>query len=129
MESESGQRMTLHPYALGVKPGSVSMYTGPNSSGDTWVSGEGHIEMRTLDSFDFQDVGLIKIDCEGYEEFVLRGGEETVVSNKPVIVVEQKRDHATKFGLKPQGAVEFLTTLGYRLDSEIGGDFFMVPKR
>lgn len=119
---------TLHPYALGEREGSVSLYTGPASSGDTWVKGDGDIPMRTLDSFGLRNVDFIKIDCEGYEEFVLRGAEILIGTWRPVIVVEQKRDHATKFGLKPQGAVDYLTKVhGYKVDAVMAGDFFMVP--
>ena len=120
--------VTLNPYALGEREGSVSLFTGPASSGDTWVKGDGNIPMRTLDSFGLRDVDFIKIDCEGYEEFVLRGAEILIGTWRPIIVVEQKRDHATKFGLKPQGAVDYLTKVhGYGVESVMSGDFFMVP--
>jgi hypothetical protein len=59
----------------------------------------------------------------------LRGAAATISHNRPVIVVEQKRDHATKFGLKPQGAVEYLVKEhAYQQADEIGGDYFMVPR-
>jgi hypothetical protein len=103
------------------------MWSEEGSSGNTQVRGKGEIPMQTLDSFGFTVVDLIKVDCEGYEENVLRGAEATIVTCKPVICVEQKRDMATRFGLKPQGAVEFLKSLGYRVAEEIGGDYIMVP--
>lgn len=122
--------VALHPFALGDHEDEVSIYTGPNSSGDSWIKGKGKVPMRTLDSFSLQDVDLIKIDCEGYEEFVLRGAISTIFYQRPVIVVEQKRDHATKFGLKPQGAVEYLIKEhGYQQVSEMAGDYFMVPQK
>lgn len=120
---------SLHTVALGDHEDTVSMYTGPASSGDTWVKGKGEIPMKTLDSYAFEFVDFIKIDCEGYEEFVLRGAALTIGLNRPIIVVEQKRDHATKFGLKPQGAVEYLVKEhAYRQVNEMAGDFFMVPR-
>jgi len=124
--------VNLHPFALGEKPGSVRMITGPASSGDTRVdtshiSNTALVDMRTLDSFGFADVDAIKVDCEGFEEFVLRGAEKTLITWRPTICVEQKRSMATRFGLAPLGAVKYLVGLGYRTQQEISGDFIMVP--
>ena len=121
--------VNLHACALGKEEGSVSIHTAPTSSGDSWVSGGGEIPMHTLDSFGFADVDFIKIDCEGYEENVLRGAEALLKEWKPVVCVEQKRDMAnTRFGLAPLGAVKFLQTLGYGVEQEISGDYIMVAK-
>lgn len=46
------------------------------------------IDVRTLDSFAIENVGLIKIDTEGYEIPVLRGATKTILSNKPRLVIE-----------------------------------------
>lgn len=116
----------LHDCALGAKEGSVAMWSEKGSSGNTQVRGAGDIPMRTLDSFEFEDVDLIKIDCEGYEENVLVGAAITIANHKPVIIVEQKRDMASRFGLKPQGAVSYLQAMGYKVVKEISGDYVMV---
>ena len=84
--------VTLHPCALGMLEGSVSIRTEPTSTGDSWVKGEGDIPMRTLDSFNLENVDFIKIDCEGYEENVLRGAMDTIRRCRPVVLVEQKRE-------------------------------------
>lgn len=119
---------TLHPIALGAEPGLISIDTETGSSGNSAVGvGPGEIEMRTLDSFCFQELDFLKIDTEGFEENVLRGGEQTIKACKPVIVVEQKRAMASRFGLKPLGAVRLLEFWGYKIAEEISGDFIMVP--
>jgi len=46
------------------------------------------VEARTLDSFGFPGVALMKIDVEGYEAEVLRGAEQTIRAFYPVIIVE-----------------------------------------
>lgn len=117
----------LHACALGAKEGKVSMWSEKGSSGNTQVRGDGDIPMKTLDSFQFTDVDLIKIDCEGYEENVLLGASVTIAANRPVVIVEQKRDMATRFGCKPMGAVAVLQDLGYVISKEISGDYIMVP--
>jgi FkbM family methyltransferase len=127
MSVEHGADVILHGCALGAKAGSVSMRVDPKSTGGTYVKGAGDIPMHTLDSFGLHDVDLIKIDCEGFEENVVRGGEALIKRDRPVIIVEQKRDFAAKFGLKPQGAVDYLRSLGYKVHSEIGGDYIMIP--
>lgn len=127
LESVETPNVILYPYALGEREGQVSIRTEPTSSGDSRVDGPGDIQMRTLDSFDFQDVDLLKIDAEGYELFILRGAEELIARQKPVVVVEQKRGHASRYGLGDKDAVGWLQSMGYRLAREISGDFLMVP--
>lgn len=46
------------------------------------------VRIRTLDSFQFENVGLIKIDTEGFEEPVLLGAMETIHRNKPRLIIE-----------------------------------------
>lgn len=122
-------KLELHPIALGAEAGNVSIKTAPTSSGDSWVSGGGEIPMQTLDSFGFQQVDFIKVDCEGYEENVLRGAAATIDAFRPIIMVEQKRDMASeRFGLAKLGAVNFLLERGYKVAAELSGDFLMVPQ-
>jgi len=132
---------SLWPFALGKESGRVSMLSNDYASGDSYLSTavsrrviDGHVakpadanvEMRTIDSFKFIDVDLIKLDAEGYEENIARGAEQTIRKWRPTIVIEQKRDMARKFGLEPQGGVAYLKSLGYRVVREINGDFIMV---
>lgn len=45
------------------------------------------VHMRTLDSFNLNNVSLIKIDVSGAEEEVLKGAIETIKRNKPIILL------------------------------------------
>lgn len=121
------QHVTLHPCALGNEEGMCSIKIRPGVSGDSQVRPGTDVPLKRLDSFGLVNVDLLKIDCEGFEENVVRGGEETIKRWMPTIVVEQKRDFATRFGLKPQGAVALLKGWGYTVTEEIGGDYIMVP--
>jgi FkbM family methyltransferase len=118
-------KVTLHPFALGANAGRVAIVTEKGSSGNSMVKGAGQVEMRILDSFDFQNVGFIKVDVEGFEENVLRGGEQMLRKWKPVAIIEQKREMSLRFDLKPLGAVSFLKSLGYETVREISGDYIM----
>ena len=51
-------------------------------------TGGERVEMRTLDSFGFQNVSLVKIDVEGFENEVLAGAERLLRENRPVILIE-----------------------------------------
>ena len=116
----------LHACALGEKDGMVSIHVTEGQSGDAWVEGAGTIPMTTLDSFGFEGVDFIKLDCEGYELFALRGGEQMLKRDKPVVIVEQKPKRGAKFGLSDTAAVDYLLSLGYTLKKEISGDYILV---
>lgn len=117
----------LHECALGAEVGTVNIYTAPTSSGDSYVDGAGDIPLRVLDHLNLSNVDLIKLDCEGFELFALRGAVDTLFRCQPVIIVEQKPGKAQKFGLKETEAVTFLESMGYRMAREMSGDFIMVP--
>jgi len=80
----------------------------------------------TLDSFGFTEVDFIKIDCEGYEYPILMGAEQTILANKPVIIVEQKPNKGNTFGYAEDKAVQYLISLGMKTHKVISGDYIMV---
>jgi FkbM family methyltransferase len=115
--------VTLYPVALGERECEVGMVVGTNNSGHSVVSGEGKTLMRPLDSFGHRNIGYIKADCEGYEVFALKGGEETLKRCKPIVSVEQKpsgfgeryaaRDYLVSLGMKELGRVHDDIVLGW----------------
>jgi FkbM family methyltransferase len=46
------------------------------------------VEVRTLDSYGFEDVRVAKVDVEGGELEVLEGGRETILRDRPALIVE-----------------------------------------
>jgi FkbM family methyltransferase len=80
----------LFDCALGDKKTSVGLGFLNGSTGSTHIKGDGDIPMLPLDHFEFPIVDFVKIDVEGYEYFVVKGGEQTLRNNKPVIILEQK---------------------------------------
>lgn len=124
------ENATLIECALGSDVCSVKIGTRTKgSSGDTGVLTDGRdgytVPQQTLDYFELQDVNLLKIDCEGYEEFVLRGGIETLKRCKPVVIVEQKGTMSEQYGLGMKSAVTLLISLGAKVQDEISGDFIL----
>lgn len=53
-----------------------------------WIGHGGVVQIHTLDSYELDNVTLIKIDVEGMEPYVLRGGEKTIRRNRPIIFAE-----------------------------------------
>ena len=85
-----------------------------------------HAGMNRLDDFNFQNVDFIKIDCEGYEYFVLRGAEKTLLQNKPCIIVEQKPETGMeKYGIGITDGVKYLESLGAKRRASIQGDYIL----
>jgi len=73
--------------------------------------------VRRLDDFMAEDGGgadLIKCDVEGAELFALRGAEETLRRDRPILFVEMLRKWAAKFGYHPNEIIQFLEPMGYR---------------
>src|SRR5690606_31079732 len=79
-----------------------------NLGGQSLRKGTGRIKVRTLDSFGISaPVAAIKIDVEGMELDVLKGGKRIIESSLPMLYVESQ----TKESFIEISA--YLTTLGY----------------
>ena len=58
--------------------------------------------MRTLDSYELRP-SLMKLDVQGAEERVLRGGLATITAHLPVLIIEQSPSTAFDSLLGPLG--------------------------
>lgn len=118
---------TIHRVALGEHEGSVKMVIEADNTGSTHVSrgDTGDIPMVTLDSFALTDVDFVKIDVEGYELDIIKGGFDTFKNNDPVVIVEQK----DKYVIPEHGkhaAVRFLMReLQYRVIGRVVDDWIL----
>jgi len=126
VENVHGTNVKLHECALGSGEASVAMVYEQWDSGGTHVGGPGDIRMRTLDSFMFDNVDYIKIDCEGYELEVLKGARETIERYRPCVIVEQKPHKLmANYGTKGAPAVDYLKAMGAVVRAELSGDFIL----
>jgi FkbM family methyltransferase len=107
-----GKRGRIEPYAVSNKRGSAVLRMPYDQGGgaqfgrstiDVGNKLEHHVvasvrelevETRTLDDYDFDAVGFIKIDVEGHEMAVLEGAEKTIARHHPNLLVECNDDHA-----------------------------------
>ena len=114
--------VVLHPYGL-----STHSHTAEQGTNDThlnFVVGDteprdGDIECRSLDSFGFTEVDYIKIDVDGFEVPVLRGAEQTLRKNNPVINIEMKE---RKRPITVRKCRKLLHRYGYSFVSRVRSD-------
>jgi FkbM family methyltransferase len=127
IEGMQSAHVTLYPFALGEKDEELRMRSDPHSTGDSAISPDGEtiVPVRRLDDFPMPKIDFLKIDCEGFEVFALRGGETTIRRDKPLVIVEQKTKNGNKFGEDPLAAVKLLKAWGATQHFEISGDFCM----
>lgn len=80
----------------------------------------------TLDSLNYTDVDLFKIDVEGSEDNLIKGAENTIKTSLPVILVEIhcRRDDISLE--KRQYIFNFLYNLGYKLVDVRHHDFLFI---
>jgi FkbM family methyltransferase len=83
---------------------------------------------KTLDSFELTEVGFIKLDCEGYEPYILRGAEQTIKKYKPVILMEEKNYSKRYYGEEGNLAVDLLLSWGYTMEVSWPKDCVMIYK-
>ena len=90
------------------------------------------VNVNTLDSFNFENVSVLKIDVQGYEPRVLDGAKETILKNKPVIFIEVEAPQLIIYGWKEEDIFNRLEALGYKYEKVIDAphlvDYVSTPK-
>ena len=91
---------THHNTAIGSEAGVAEMpkvhYSakgnfGGLSIGSNSIYGTYPVPVVTIDSYEFPDVGFMKIDVEGFELEVLQGATKTIERCKPIMYIEDDR--------------------------------------
>jgi len=93
----------VHNVALSSMPGTLELYTPiingvpyPGNSSFTAVTGpheSREVSVHTLDQYNYENVCLIKIDVEGHELDVLKGATQTLLRERPVLLIEIEQRH------------------------------------
>ena len=82
------------------------------------------VQVETVDSYNFQDVGFIKIDVEGYEKFVLEGAQQTIARCRPTIQLEIVANQCRKFGYWGEDMIEWIRSMDYTVVSKKRGNLY-----
>lgn len=82
------------------------------------------VDVKTIDSYQFQDVGFIKVDVEGYEKFVLEGAQDTVKRCRPTIQLEIVANQCRKFGYWGEDMIEWIRSWDYTVVSRRRGNLY-----
>ena len=90
-----------------------------NSGASFLELGGGEVAVTTLDEFvearGLRRLDFMKIDVEGFEERVLRGGERTLRRLRPVVLLEVQPTTLERTGSSVQRVVDLLSGAGYQL--------------
>lgn len=97
MGTDLSQYPNIKFYKTGLGDEETVKYTKPGVGrikGDNKPQGTSTmaVKITTIDSFKFDNVDFIKLDCDGYEEKVLQGSAETIEKFSPVIFCEYNPD-------------------------------------
>lgn len=107
--------VVVHDFGLGDVEKTVSLRYNKHSFA-THVdpsTNDGDYQIKTLDSLNLEDCNFIKIDCEGYEPHIIRGGEQTIKKYRPAIIMEDK-NLSEIYGEDGQNSVKILESWGYK---------------
>jgi FkbM family methyltransferase len=126
--SENGySNIKLHKVALSDEEGSFDMLYLPNAknAGGSFLNksyekipglNEINVKTVTLDSLTFEKrVSFIKMDAEGAENLILKGGETFLRKNSPIILTEIHPIQLKRVsGVSSKDFVRHLNEIGYR---------------
>jgi hypothetical protein len=88
------------------------------------------VEIDTLDNIFYNNdikVDFIKIDTEGYEYNILKGGEKTIKKYKPIIQLEYNVTNMKQCNINPEQLLNYINELGYKQHNLIDEELIIVP--
>jgi FkbM family methyltransferase len=157
--SDNRNRWRLVKKAMGASEGEIDffmsvathgVFDGVRNTGRAPAGNVVKVQMTTLDAL-WTDLGkpnvcLVKIDVEGGEGNVLRGGISCLKATRPVVLLEWNRQNMAAYGCEPESLLEIAELVecdvlnvpalarvtspsNMRLQTGISETFLLVPRR
>ena len=138
------EKISPLPFALGNREGEVEYIIRSKDGGGNGVLPLSEMDisrkkykcfMKRLDSYNFTDIGFIKIDVEGFEKSVIEGATKTLIENNyPAILFESWGAWKEKEGVnakKLQSELfEYIHSIGYDIRSVSGHqDMYLATRK
>lgn len=110
---------------LSNEKGQMTYYYYPEGSGNASLRNlsqrdsveEVKADVDTLDNYilehNIKNIDFMKIDVEGSEFLVLKGGKNLICDSKPIIYVELLRKWSAPFNYRPNDVLQWLGNMGY----------------
>ncbi len=132
--------INIHQNGLGDQPGSFEILVKVDNAGHNHIenidiplpSGKQRqrkvdpekiqVDVKTLDSYNFEDVDVIKIDTEGYEFPVVLGAEQTIIKHKPIVQLEMVDGQPERFGYSCQAIYDWFLSRNFVITLSDGTD-------
>lgn len=118
---------TTTPQILNVNPSHSGLHTLGKNPG--FKSNSIEVNTSTLDVF-FKDkkVDLIKIDTEGGEYDILKGGINLITTHKPKILLEYHKGNLSQFNISLQDLDKLIKSLEYKIEWQYQDNVLIIPK-
>lgn len=121
----------VHPCGLGETTKNVAMRakgTFGNHIHPNGQEGDGSMRIIPIDSLNLTACDFIKLDCEGYEPFIIEGAINTISKFKPVLLMEHKKLSESYYGVKDREEhINLLIDMGYKIIKRYKKDIIMGP--
>tara|TARA_R100000951_G_scaffold29825_1_gene25757 strand:- start:1894 stop:2613 length:720 start_codon:yes stop_codon:yes gene_type:complete len=113
-------KVTLINKAVSQKSSQITLHVDVNrlsmTSGVPLVESKPiDVQSVALDDEDYQNVGFIKVDVEGFELDVLEGAKNTIEKWRPTMMVEVYQPWCDQIGFSSESIFEFFIEKDYRI--------------
>lgn len=125
------QNVELKNVALGAAPGVAAMVLDGraaerNNTGGRRIDVGTGVTVETIDSWELDNLGFLKLDVEGSEVIALQGARKTLRRCRPIVLFENK-GLWKRYGYHEKAPHSFLTGCLYKPLTKIGCDEIWGP--
>ena len=88
-------------------------------------------KMNRLDNLNIENVDIMLIDIEGCEYEFLLGAKNTIIKNKPIIIIEIWNDNKRRYENMKTTTIDiinYIISLNYKLVTNLGDDYIFEPE-